>query len=162
LSSVNEGKENTQSPKLKNGGSTKGAQPQVDAKTQMEQLLVLINAAGAELQQQKPGQSVQYLAQLMQDPQGMQLLDALESEVPDIRPILDEVEKVSGQFLKCGGNIKKKVKKGARGCVPCKKLMKIGGRLVNVMADCEGNIISKHAVGGRFIPKGNKGLTAEM
>ena len=61
-------------------------------------------------------------------------------------------------MFKCGGKTKKKVKKGAKGCVPCKKLMKVGGRLINVLTDCEGHIISKHQVGGWLIPKGENGL----
>jgi hypothetical protein len=61
-------------------------------------------------------------------------------------------------MFKCGGKTKKKVKKGAKGCVPCKKLMKVGGRLINVLTDCEGNIISKHQAGGWLIPKGEEGL----
>jgi hypothetical protein len=60
-------------------------------------------------------------------------------------------------MFKCGGKTKKKVKKGAKGCVPCKKLMKVGGKLINVWTDCEGNIISKHQVGG-WIRKGYDGL----
>jgi hypothetical protein len=57
-------------------------------------------------------------------------------------------------MFKCGGKTKKKVKKGAKGCVPCKKLMRVGGKLINVLTDCEGNIISKHQTGGYLIPKG--------
>jgi hypothetical protein len=36
--------------------------------------------------------------------------------------------------------------------------MKIGGKLVNVLTDCEGNIISRYQAGGWLIPKGENGL----
>lgn len=134
---------------------------------QMQQLLALVDAAYGELQQQKPGRSLQYLLQLMQDPQGAQMLEVLKTQVPEVQDVLDLIEQESlTSALKKGGCVKakasKKVKKGAKGCVPCKRLMRVGGKLINVWSDCEGNIISKHQVGGRFIPKGEGGLTAEQ
>ena len=60
-------------------------------------------------------------------------------------------------MFKCGGKTKKKVKKGAKGCVPCKKLLKVGGKLINVWTDCEGRIIHKNAKGG-WIVKAEGGI----
>lgn len=142
----------------KNGGITQEQE-------QMQQLLALVDAAYGELQQQKPGRSLQYLLQLMQDPQGAQMLEVLKTQVPEVQDVLDHIEQASlTSAFKKGGCVKskasKKVKKGAKGCVPCKRLMKIGGKLVNVLTDCEGNIISKHQAGGWLIPKGEEGLTA--
>lgn len=144
----------------KNGGKTQEQE-------QMQQLLALVDAAYGELQQEKPGRSLQYLLQLMQDPQGAQMLEVLKAQVPEVQDVLDHIEQASlTSAFKKGGCVKskvsKKVKKGAKGCVPCKRLMRVGGKLVNVWSDCEGNIISKHQVGGRFIPKGQDGLTAEQ
>ena len=39
--------------------------------------------------------------------------------------------------------------------------MKVGGKLVNVLTDCEGHIISKHQVGG-WIRKGNTGFNTAV
>lgn len=127
----------------------------------MKELMAIVQQAATELQSNKPGQGVQTLAQIANDPQGSQLLDALVQQVPEAGQIVEAVMKMVGAF-KCGGKTKKKIKKGAKGCVPCKKLMRVGGKLVNVWSDCEGNIISKHQVGGRFIPKAEKGFTKEQ
>lgn len=121
----------------------------------MKELMAIVQQAATELQSNKPGQGVQTLAQIANDPQGSQLLDDLVQQVPEAGQIVEAVMKMIGAF-KCGGKTKKKVKKGAKGCVPCKKLMRIGGKLINVWSDCEGNII-KHANGGYLIPKADKG-----
>ena len=89
-------------------------------------------------------------------------LDALKAKDPNIEDKLNAIEEVAmanSMYMKRGGCVKSKktkVKKGAKGCVPCKKLMRIGGKLVNVLTDCEGNIISKHQAGG-WIPKADEG-----
>ena len=142
--------------KFQNGGSTQSTQDQA-----MKELMAIVQQAATELQSNKPGQGVQTLAQIANDPQGSQLLDVLVQQVPEAGQIVEAVMKMIGAF-KCGGKAKKKVKKGAKGCVPCKKLMRVGGKLVNVLTDCEGNIISKHQVGGYLIPKGQVGLTAQF
>lgn len=138
--------------KFQNGGSTQPTQDQV-----MKELMAIVQQAATELQSNKPGQGVQTLAQIANDPQGSQLLDALVQQVPEAGQIVEAVMKMVGAF-KCGGKTKKKVKKGAKGCIPCKKLMRVGGKLINIWSDCEGNIISKHQVGGWLIPKGSMGL----
>ena len=140
--------------KFQNGGSTQPTQDQA-----MKELMAIVQQAATELQSNKPGQGVQTLAQIANDPQGSQLLDVLVQQVPEAGQIVEAVMKMVGAF-KCGGKAKKKVKKGAKGCVPCKKLMKVGGKLVNVWSDCEG-IISKHQAGGWLIPKGEDGLEAK-
>ena len=140
--------------KFQNGGSTQPTQDQV-----MKELMAIVQQAATELQSNKPGQGVQTLAQIANDPQGSQLLDTLVQQVPEAGQIVEAVMKMIGSF-KCGGKTKKKVKKGAKGCVPCKKLMRVGGKLVNVWSDCEGNIINKHQAGGWLIPKGEDGLEA--
>ena len=137
--------------KFQNGDSTQPTQDQA-----MKELMAIVQQAATELQSNKPGQGVQTLAQIANDPQGSQLLDVLVQQVPEAGQIVEAVMKMIGAF-KCGGKAKKKVKKGAKGCVPCKKLMRVGGKLVNVWSDCEGNIISKHQVGG-WIRKGYEGL----
>ena len=137
--------------KFQNGGSTQPTQDQA-----MKELMAIVQQAATELQSNKPGQGVQTLAQIANDPQGSQLLDVLVQQVPEAGQIVEAVMKMVGAF-KCGGKTKKKVKKGAKGCVPCKKLMRVGGKLINVWSDCEGNIISKHQVGG-WIRKGYEGL----
>lgn len=142
--------------KFQNGGSTQPTQDQA-----MKELMAIVQQAATELQSNKPGQGVQTLAQIANDPQGSQLLDTLVQQVPEAGQIVEAVMKMVGAF-KCGGKTKKKVKKGAKGCVPCKKLMRVGGKLVNVLTDCEGNIINKHQAGGYLIPKGQVGLTAQF
>jgi hypothetical protein len=127
----------------------------------MKELLLIINGAAKELSTKQPGDNVTYLAQVMQDPQEVELIDAIISEFPDVQTIIDQVSQLSSQMFKCGGKAKKKVKKGAKGCVPCKKLMKVGGKLINVWSDCEGNIISKHQAGG-WIRKGNTGFNTAV
>jgi hypothetical protein len=124
----------------------------------MKELLLIINGAAKELSTKQPGDNVAYLAQVIQDPQEAELIEAIVAEIPDAQEIIDQVSQLSSQMFKCGGKTKKKVKKGAKGCVPCKKLMRVGGKLINVWSDCEGNIISKHQVGGYLIPKGGMGL----
>ena len=141
--------------KFKNGGSTQPTQDQA-----MKELMAIVQQAATELQSNKPGQGVQTLAQIANDPQGSQLLDVLVQQIPEAGQIVEAVMKMVGAF-KCGGKAKKKVKKGAKGCVPCKKLMRVGGKLVNVLTDCEGNIISKHQAGGYLIPKGQLGLDTD-
>lgn len=136
--------------KFQNGGSTQPTQEQV-----MKELMTIVQQAATELQSNKPGQGVQTLAQIANDPQGSQLLDVLVQQIPEAGQIVEAVMKMVGAF-KCGGKTKKKVKKGAKGCVPCKKLMRVGGKLINIWSDCEGNII-KHATGG-WIRKGQIGL----
>ena len=145
--------------KFENGGATQ--QPEANKQKRMQELLLIINGAAKELSTKQPGDNVAYLAQVMQDPQESELLEAIVAEIPDAQAVLDQVNQMSSQMFKCGGKTKKKVKKGAKGCVPCKKLMKVGGRLINVWSDCEGNIISKHQVGGWLIPKGEDGLEAK-
>lgn len=141
--------------RFEDGGTTQQvASPEQD-------VMNTIEAAIGEIQTKRPGQAVQKLAAMMQDPNYSMIIDMIKQEYPQIEGILNTVEQMVGAF-KCGGKTKKKVKKGAKGCVPCKKLMKVGGKLVNVWSDCEGNIISKHQTGGWLIPKGQVGLTAQF
>ena len=133
-------------------------QPESDKQKRMKELLLIINGAAKELSTKQPGDNVVHLAQVMQDPQDAELLEAIVQEMPDAQEVIDQVSQLSSQMFKCGGKTKKKVKKGAKGCVPCKKLMRVGGKLINVWQDCEGNIISKHQIGGRLIPKGSGGF----
>lgn len=133
--------------RFENGGTTQSA-----VSTEQD-VMNTIDAAIGEIQTKRPGQAVQKLAAMMQDPNYSMIIDMIKQEYPQIEGILNTVEQMVGAF-KCGGKAKKKVKKGAKGCVPCKKLMRVGGKLVNVWSDCEGNIISKHQVGGYLIPKG--------
>lgn len=142
--------------RFENGGTAQ--QPETNKQKRMQELLLVINGAAKELSTKQPGDNVAYLAQVMQDPQEAELLEAIVAEIPDAQEVIDQVSQLSTQMFKCGGKTKKKVKKGAKGCVPCKKLMKVGGKLINVWSDCEGNIISKHQIGGRLIPKGSGGF----
>lgn len=118
-----------------------------------------IDAAIGEIQTKRPGQAVQKLAAMMQDPNYSMIIDMIKQEYPQIEGVLNTVEQMVGAY-KCGGKTKKKVKKGAKGCVPCKKLMRVGGKLINVWSDCEGNIISKHQAGG-WIRKDNTAVLNE-
>lgn len=137
-------------------------QPESSKQKRMKELLLIINGAAKELSTKQPGDNVAYLAQVIQDPQEAELIDAIIAEIPDAQEVIDQVSQLSSQMFKCGGKTKKKVKKGAKGCIPCKKLMRVGGKLINVLTDCEGNIISKHQAGGWLIPKGQVGLTAQF
>jgi len=119
-----------------------------------------IDAAIGEMQTNRPGKAVQKLAAMMQDPSYSMIIDMMRQEYPQIESILNTVERMVGAY-KCGGKTKKKVKKGAKGCIPCKKLMRVGGKLINVWTDCEGKIISKHQAGGWLIPKGYNGLLTD-
>lgn len=140
------------------GGATQQASSQEEEKG----LITLIDAAYQEVASGKPGDSFVYVAQLLQDAEAMVKLDALKAKDPNIEDKLNAIEEVAmanSMYMKRGGCVKSKktkVKKGAKGCVPCKKLMRIGGKLVNVLTDCEGNIISKHQAGG-WIPKADEG-----
>ena len=154
----------------KNGGwLTKyqlGGEAPQQAQTEDKQLLALITSAYREVASGKLGESFMYVAQLLQDSQGSAKLDSLRTQIPELEEMLSAIEEVAFQqsaYMKKGGcATKKKVKKGAKGCVPCKKIMKVGGKLVNVLTDCEGNIISKHQAGGWLVPKGEEGLTAQQ
>lgn len=141
--------------KFQNGGQT------AQAVSPEQDVMDTIDAAIGEIQTKRPGQAVQKLAAMMQDPNYSMIIDMIKQEYPQIEGILNTVEQMVGAY-KCGGKTKKKVKKGAKGCVPCKKLLKVGGKVVNVWSDCEGNIISKHQAGGWLIPKGQVGLTAQF
>lgn len=154
----------------KNGGwLTKyqlGGEAPQQTQAEDKQLLALITSAYKEVASGKLGESFMYVAQLLQDSQGAAKLDSLRTQIPELEEMLSAIEEVAFQqsaYMKKGGCAKKKkVKKGAKGCVPCKKLMKVGGKLVNVLTDCEGNIISRHQAGGWLVPKGEGGLTAEQ
>lgn len=141
--------------RFENGGTTQSA-----VSTEQD-VMNTIDAAIGEIQTKRPGQAVQKLAAMMQDPSYSMIIDMVKQKYPQIEDVLRTVEQMVGAY-KCGGKAKKKVKKGAKGCVPCKKLMRVGGKLINVLTDCEGNIISKHQVGGYLIPKGQVGLTAQF
>lgn len=141
--------------RFQNGGTTQ------QIASSEKDVMDTIDAAIGEIQTKRPGQAVQKLAAMMQDPNYSMIIDMIKQEYPQIESVLNAVEQMVGAY-KCGGKAKKKVKKGAKGCVPCKKLMKVGGKLVNVLTDCEGNIISKHQDGGWLIPKGQVGLTAQF
>ena len=154
----------------KNGGwLTKyqlGGEAPQQAQTEDQQLLALVTSAYKEVASGKLGESFMYVAQLLQDSQGAAKLDSLRTQIPELEEMLTAIEEVAFQqsaYMKRGGCAKKKkVKKGAKGCVPCKKLMKVGGKLINVLTDCEGRVISKHTTGGWLVPKGEDGLTAEQ
>lgn len=140
--------------RFEDGGTTQQvASPEQD-------VMNTIDAAIGEIQNKRPGQAVQKLAAMMQDPNYSMIIDMIKQEYPQIEGVLNTVEQMVGAF-KCGGKTKKKVKKGAKGCVPCKKLMRVGGKLINVLTDCEGNIISKHQTGGWLIPKGEDGMLTQ-
>lgn len=141
--------------KFQDGGTT-----QQQSVSPEQDVMNTIDAAIGEIQTKRPGQAVQKLAAMMQDPNYSMIIDMIKQEYPQIEGILNTVEQMVGTY-KCGGKAKKKVKKGAKGCVPCKKLMKVGGKLINVWTDCEGNIISKHQAGGWLIPKGYNGLLTD-
>lgn len=153
----------------KNGGwLTKyqlGGEAPQQTQTEDRQLLALVTSAYKEVASGKLGESFMYVAQLLQDSQGAAKLDSLRTQIPELEEMLTAIEEVAFQqsaYMKKGGCAKKKtVKKGAKGCVPCKKLMRVGGKLINVLSDCEGNIISKHQVGG-WIRKGNTGFNTSV
>lgn len=140
--------------RFEEGGTTQQAvSPEQD-------VMNTIDAAIGEMQTNRPGKAVQKLAAMMQDPSYSMIIDMMRQEYPQIESILNTVERMVGAY-KCGGKTKKKVKKGAKGCVPCKKLMRVGGKLINVWSDCEGNIISKHQAGG-WIRKGSTGFNTAV
>lgn len=152
----------------KNGGwLTKyqlGGEAPQQTQAEDKQLLALVTSAYKEVASGKLGESFMYVAQLLQDSQGAAKLDSLRTQIPELEEMLSAIEEVAFQqsaYMKKGGCAKKKkVKKGAKGCVPCKKLMKVGGKLVNVLTDCEGNIIHKHQVGG-WIRKAEDGMLTQ-
>lgn len=139
-----------------------GATQQTNSQEEEKGLKTLIDSAYQEVASGKPGDSFIYVAQLLQDAEAMVKIDALKAKDPSIEDKLNAIEEVAmanSMYMKRGGCVKSKkakVKKGAKGCVPCKKLMRIGGKLVNVLTDCEGNVISKHQAGG-WIPKADQG-----
>jgi hypothetical protein len=140
--------------RFENGGTTQSA-----VSTEQD-VMDTIDAAIGEIQTKRPGQAVQKLAAMMQDPSYSMIIDMVKQKYPQIEDVLRTVEQMVGAY-KCGGKTKKKVKKGAKGCVPCKKLMRVGGKLINVLTDCEGHVISKHQAGGWLIPKGYNGLLTD-
>lgn len=153
----------------KNGGwlakyQLGGEVPQ-QTQTEDQQLLALVTSAYKEVASGKLGQSFMYVAQLLQDSQGAAKLDSLRTQIPELEEMLSAIEEVALQqsaYMKRGGCAKKKkVKKGAKGCVPCKKLMRVGGRLVNILTDCEDNVIHKHQIGG-WIRKGSTGFNTAV
>ena len=141
-----------------------GATQQTSTDEEEKGLMTLIESAYQEITSGKPGDNFIYVAQLMQDAEAMIKIDALKAKDPSIEDKLNAIEEVAmsnSMYMKKGGCAKKKkVKKGAKGCVPCKKLMKVGGKLVNVLTDCEGNIIHKHQVGG-WIRKAEDGMLTQ-
>lgn len=125
----------------------------------LQQLYTIVKAAETEMKEGRTGTSTSYLVQVIQDPNTMILLDQIVSAEPELQAVIDSAEALAGMYKKggCLKSKKKVVKKGAKGCKPCKQLMRVGGRLISVLTDCEGKII-KHATGG-WIPKGQRGLT---
>lgn len=115
----------------------------------------ILQKAAQEMQSQAPGQAVQAILQMMQDPQQSQQLEALAQQSPEINDLLMSITNLTTS-QKCGGKMKKKVNKagcgkklqdgkpitrswesskysvkvGKSGCA-C-QLKRVGGRLVNV------------------------------
>lgn len=144
-----------------------GAAQQPNTEEEEKGLMTLIDSAYREITSGKPGDNFVYVAQLMQDAEAMVKLDALKAKDPSIEDKLNVIEEAAisnSMYMKKGGCTRKKttkVKKGAKGCVPCKKLMRVGGKLVNILTDCEGNIIHKHQIGG-WIRKGSTGFNTSV
>lgn len=66
-------------------------QPEPDTQKRMKELLLVINGAAKELSTKQPGDNVAYLAQVMQDPQEAELLEAIVAEIPDAQEVIDQV-----------------------------------------------------------------------
>lgn len=132
----------------------------------LAQLMKLAQAAAKEIEQGQVGEASQKLLAakeqlgeswnqiIQQVPQLEELVSAIEENTP----VMEEggaVEYLNS--LKCGGK-PKKIKKAEAGC-PCKKMKKLmreGGKIVEVVVDCNGNIIS--AKKGCKVQKGEGGI----
>jgi hypothetical protein len=66
-------------------------QPESNKQKRMKELLLIINGAAKELSTKQPGDNVAYLAQVMQDPQEAELLEAIVAEIPDAQEVIDQV-----------------------------------------------------------------------
>lgn len=75
--------------RFENGGTAQ--QPESNKQKRMKELLLIINGAAKELSTKQPGDNVAYLAQVMQDPQEAELLEAIVAEIPDAQEVIDQV-----------------------------------------------------------------------
>lgn len=121
---------------------------QIDKVT--KQLVNLIGRAYKEIQQGNPGEATQQLMQVMQDPQGGQLLSNLAQQMPEVGEALNTITKVieemmnKSQSMEEGGQFIPEQKSGGNcGCSKYKKLFRIGGKICQVTVDCNGNIVNE-------------------
>lgn len=75
--------------RFENGGTAQ--QPESNKQKRMKELLLIINGAAKELSTKQPGDNVAYLVQVMQDPQEVELIEAIVAEIPDAQEIIDQV-----------------------------------------------------------------------
>lgn len=112
-----------------------------------KQLVNLIGRAYKEVQQGKPGEATQQLMQVMQDPQGGQMLSDLAQQLPEVgealKVITSTIQEMTETMESGGELIQEKSKGGPCPCAKHKKLFRVGGKICQITVDCEGNIVSE-------------------
>ncbi len=130
---------------------------QVDANQVMQQVVSIIETAGQELQKGEVGKGVQTLVQLLQDQQGQEIISQVVQQIPELGQI---VEAVAQEVQAPQSAEKGAILEAANGCKSCrnyKQLMRRGGKLIEVLVDCNGVPVIK-AKKGCKIRKGRLGL----
>lgn len=117
----------------------------------LSQVMQIIKKAANEIQRQSPGEGVSQLIQLMQDPNGSQVLQTIASQYPEAGQIISAAQEYASQLAKKGSKL---LKKAGCGCGTTKKLMKSGGKLIEIEVDCNGLPI--------FAKKGTKLLKGQI
>lgn len=126
----------------------------------MSQLTSLIQKAAQELQKGKPGESCKQLKQLVKEPQLQPYFNQLKQD-SQVQEILSIIDSQVPDFAKCGKKLqKKKPIKASCGCKTKNKIMRVGGKVVEVTVDCNGNIVK--AAQGTKVRKGEVGINQLM
>ncbi len=115
-----------------------------------KKLVSLIGKSYKEIQSGKPGEATQQLLQIMQDPQGGQMLSDLAQQMPEVGEALSVITQTLQQMMEAQGqpSLEKggeltSMGQGGCNCGTHKKLFRLGGKICQIEVDCNDNIITK-------------------
>lgn len=131
---------------------------QMDSQQVLNQVVSIIETAGKEIQEGEVGKGTQALVQLLQDKQGAELVAQVVDQAPEFGQIVEAVAQAMQQPQSAE---KGAILEAANGCKTCrnyKQLMRRGGKVVEMLVDCNGHPIIK-AKKGCKVRKGRLGLS---
>lgn len=131
---------------------------QMDSQQVLNQVVSIIETAGKEIQEGEVGKGTQALVQLLQDKQGVELVAQVVEQAPEFGQIVEAVAQAMQQPQSAE---KGAILEAANGCKTCrnyKQLMRRGGKVVEILVDCNGRPVIK-AKKGCKVRKGQLGLS---